>query len=99
MLFLHVRSLDGYEEMLRPGTDHNLSYYGQLWRTFLSEPQLRIAVNCIRPVGASDGEETCYICLDIHVAAKTAHSYPIGRAKADQIMGNAPVFCVDDLNC
>jgi hypothetical protein len=99
MVFSPVGWLEVYEEMLSTGTDHNISYYGRLWHRFLQESQLRVALNCLRPVGASRGKETSHVCFDIHLNAKTVHAYPVDKSQAEQIMGNCPIFCVDDLNC
>jgi len=101
--FFPVASVHVYEEMLTPGTEENLSYYGQFWNKFL-DPQaavgpLRVCFDCLRPVGASSGKETSHICYDIDLSTRTAHAFPVSKSKAEQIMGSAPIFPIDDLNC
>jgi hypothetical protein len=101
--FSPVGSLEAYEEMLTSGTEENASYYAQLWQR-LTEPQtkagsLRVCFDCLQPVGASAGEETSLICYDIDLSTRIAHAYPVSKSKAEQIMGNAPIFPIDDLNC
>jgi hypothetical protein len=101
--FFPVASLDVYEEMLTPGTEDNVSYYGQLWYRFL-DPQLpagplRVCFDCLGPVGGSSGKETSHICYDIDLSTRTAHAYPVSKSEAEQIMGDGPVCGIDDLNC
>jgi hypothetical protein len=88
-----------YMRLTDPQEDLYQSPVGTIWRRFLNEPSLRIAMDTLQPLGASDGELTHFVCYDIHIGAKTAHCFPVPEAKAKEIMGDASLLINDGLNC
>jgi hypothetical protein len=72
---------------------------GVLWRRFLNEHHLRISMNTLRPVGASGGQLTSFICYDVHLGSKIVHCYPVTGIEAVDIMGEGELVINDGLNC
>jgi hypothetical protein len=70
-----------------------------LWNKFLSKDSLRICLDTIRPIGATDGKPTSFICFDIHFGAKLVHLYPVSEDEAKSIMGDCELFWDDSFNC
>jgi hypothetical protein len=70
---------------------------GKLWQKFLTLPCLRIAINTVNPIGASEGEPTSFLCYAIHIDARVAHAFPVSEAEAQRIMGGGDVQIADSL--
>jgi hypothetical protein len=96
--FDQVYSLQAYEEMLSGSQDADLNRCSKLWQQFLVSPQLRIAFDCMRSVGASRGRDTSYLCFDVH-EGKAVHAFPIDENDANKIMEGGPILPIDAFNC
>jgi hypothetical protein len=70
---------------------------GKLWRRFLEESHLRIAMSTAGDIGASRGKATSFICYDILFDNKHVHCYPVSEAQAKEIMGTATILNVGEL--
>jgi hypothetical protein len=92
-----------YDRVNEPDNEPNKGLYrtpvGQLWQRFLNDPNLRICMNTLQPVGACDGELTSFLCYDIHIDAKIVHCYPVSEADAKRIMDGGEIVVNDWLNC
>jgi hypothetical protein len=88
-----------YMQLTDPHEDLYRSPHGTIWRRFLNDASLRVAMDTLLPLGASGGELTHFVCYDIHIGAKTVHCFPIPEAKAREIMGDAELVINDALNC
>ena len=84
-----------YQHFMKPESEQYSTPEARLWRGFLIVPHMRIVLNTIKPVGASSGQMTSFICYDVHLDSKIVHCYPVSEADAKVIMGNGDVF-VDD---
>lgn len=58
-----------------------------LWQKFLSAHQVRVAFNTMRDIGASEGEVSRHIAVDVSIDQKIAHAYPVSASEAATIMG------------
>jgi hypothetical protein len=91
MFFDFCGSFMEYRELLSPECSPPKHPRHQVWQNFLQEHQVRICFDTVASIGASAGEETHYVCFDVHVAAKTAHAYPVTRDEAVTIMGDGNI--------
>ncbi len=58
----------------------------ELWRRFLSEAQVRVAMDTTTPIGFLGSQDLQHIAIDVHLASRTAHAYPVTQAEAERIM-------------
>ena len=93
--FQPIVSLEDYEELVTPDSRRYRSAQGGLWKRFLHCHQLRLGMKTSSLIGACEGEETSYVCFDVHVGSKTVHCFPIGRADASEMMGDDGIIVVD----
>lgn len=68
-----------------------------MWKNLRAAGNLRIAVNALTEIGASEGIPTTYVAIEISLSAKTIHAFPVTRAKAEQINGTDRLFSTDVL--
>jgi hypothetical protein len=103
--FLHLTFMEylqapnDYEEFVKPGGTLANIPEAALWHRFLNTESLRICLDTIRPIGATDGVPTSFLCFDIHFGAKLAHIYPVSEQEAKSIMGSCELLRYDGLNC
>jgi hypothetical protein len=95
----HVQEPKDYEEFVTPGGELANIPEATLWNKFLTKDSLRICLDTIRPIGATDGKPTSFLCFDIHFGAKIAHVYPVSEDEAKGIMGDCELLRYDGLNC
>lgn len=62
-----------------------------IWGRFEIEPQFRIAVDCMRDLGAVKGCASRYVAFDVGLDARVVHAYPITQEEAEEIMHPAHV--------
>jgi hypothetical protein len=99
MNFDLVTDYDQYLVFIDTESDEYKTPEAQLWRRFLSESRVRICMDALKPVGASNGELTSFICYDVNIDSKTVHCFPVSEADAKTIMGDSAVLGNDVLNC
>lgn len=99
LIFDNVLDYHDYEDFLDPNEDLYKTPESTLWRRFLSDSNLRICTDTIRPVGACNGEPTSFLCYDLHIDAKVVHCYPISESEARRMMGALDIPANDALNC
>jgi hypothetical protein len=88
----HLEEPDDYEEFVRP--DGRLAKLPEavLWNKFLNNASLRICLDAIRPIGATDGKPTSCLCFDIHFGTKIVHVYPVSEDEAKSIMAGCDLL-------
>jgi hypothetical protein len=99
LIFDNVHDYYEYEEFLDPNEDLYKTPQSALWRRFLSDSNLRICTDTIRPVGACNGEPTSFLCYDLHIDARKVHCYPISGPEASRVMRGLDIPGNDALNC
>lgn len=99
LIFDNVFDYHDYEDFLDPNEDLYKSPQSKLWRRFLSNSNLRICTDTIRPIGACNGKPTSLLCYDLHMDAMIVHCYPISGPEAVQMMGALDIPGNDALNC
>lgn|SRR5689334_13979439 len=95
----HMNEPNDYKEFVTPGGELANIPEATLWSKFLSNDSLRICLDTIRPIGATEGKPTSFLCFDIHFGAKLAHVYPVSEDEAKNIMGDCELLRYDGLNC
>lgn len=94
-----VTNFAEYEDFVDPESDEYRTPEAQLWRRFLENHSVRICIDTLLPVGASEGELTSFLCYDVNFDTKIVHCFPVRMAEARLIMGEAQVLPIDALNC
>jgi hypothetical protein len=88
--FYFCNSLYEYREILSDDRLIDHPRY-RFWQSFLDDHSIRICFDVNGPVGASAGQETNFICFDVHMDAKRVHAYPVTGAEASKVMGEGNV--------
>jgi len=57
----------------------------------------RIAWRTGRPIGASGGVPTPFICFELDATTPIVHAYPVSEDEARQINNGAPITTISDL--
>jgi hypothetical protein len=94
-----VEDPSDYEEFVTPGGTLADLPEAKLWNDFLTKESLRICVDTIRPIGATNGNPTSYLCFDIHIGSKLAHVYPMSEEEAQRMNSGCQIFMDDGINC
>jgi hypothetical protein len=88
-----------YEEMITPGTDLYRSCRGRHWDKFIHNHELRICLENAKPLGGCEGEQSAFVCFDIHIDSRQGHCYPVAHSEALRIMGGDGVEVIQALSC
>jgi hypothetical protein len=88
--FYFCTSLYEYREILSKDRSIDHPRY-EFWQSFLHNHSIRICFDVNGAVGASAGQETNFICFDVHIDAKVVHAYPVSAAEAVQMMGEGNI--------
>jgi hypothetical protein len=86
---------EDYEDLVTPDTNQYRSPQGRFWKKFLHCHHLRICMEARSLIGACEGEETSFVCFDVHIGSKTVHCFPISRTEALKMMGDDGIIFVD----
>lgn len=84
-------------EILRGQVIPHWPSQSRIWQAITSRHQIRIAFGAVTPVGFVKGQESEYICLDLHLDNKVVHAYPVSETEAKEIMGTDALEYVDAL--
>lgn len=64
-----------------------------LWFKVLESEKCRIAFKTVGPIGASNGQETAFICFELNGSTPIMHAYPISSEEAEKInLGYSIIF-------
>jgi hypothetical protein len=90
-----VALLEDYEDLVTPDTNRYRSPQGRFWQKFLHSHHLRVCMEVRSLIGACEGEETPFVCFEVHIGSKTVHGYPISRTEALEMMGDGGIVFVE----
>ena len=88
-----------YEEMITPGTKLYGSSRGRHWDRFIRNHELRICMENAKPIGGCEGEQSAFLCFDIHIGSRRIHCYPVTQSEALRILGSDGVELIQSLSC
>lgn len=68
-----------------------------IWNEMRTAHHLRISINCLTEIGASNGSPVDYVLIDLDLQTSIAHAFPIDRRKAVQVHRSADLGSSDIL--
>ncbi len=68
-----------------------------LWEKICTSDNIRVAINMIDPIGATNGVKTEYLCFEIDTSTPLAHAYPISKTEAIEINDDCKLIAIDYL--
>jgi hypothetical protein len=68
------------------GADNAYAKAAGIWKKIVQDDRVRVALHSTSVVGASEGEDTQWLCFELNASSQIAHAYPISEAKALGIM-------------
>lgn len=69
----------------------------KMWADLRTAANMRVALNALTTVGASEGTLTSYVAIELSLSSQTVHAFPITREKAEQTNRTDWLFSTDVL--
>lgn len=69
----------------------------RMWADLRVATNMRVALNALTTVGASEGKLTTCVAIELSLSSQTVHAFPITREKAEQTNGTDWLFSTDVL--